>query len=249
MGLTRSQLARRADVSQRTLESIERGDTCRQSTKRKLLSSLRIPFYRNKEFFPLTALTSAAFERFQERALAVLRTANNYPYRFTIQGLGMLRFYLSKSQRLHIWSPKHAAPNASTLHSHPSAFVSTVLSGSLENHIYTQDPIAEPSDYYGQVLHCGKGGGLVGDRANVRLGLESVALYTIGHRYRMEIPQIHETKPNPGCVTLCDREGVGADYATVYWPLDTKWGDAEPRPATPDEVAEITEHALSVWGE
>ncbi len=52
MGLTPPQLARRADVSQRTIDSVERGGDCRQSTKRRLLNALRIPFYRKGEFFP-----------------------------------------------------------------------------------------------------------------------------------------------------------------------------------------------------
>lgn len=173
------------------------------------------------------------------------------PLEWTIQGLGMLRYYLpGTDDRLHVWSPGHAVDGVSAMHSHPWNFTSLVLSGKLKNEVYTNGSlIGESKPYNRQAIFCGEGGGLVGKPREVWLGMESAALYTPGQRYRMEAPQIHVAKPTPGCVTLCTREQVGnPDHAEVFWPIDETWGSAEPRPATAEERFSILGYALGVWG-
>ncbi len=49
--LSQQELARRADVVVRTIQSVEKGMNCRMDTKRKLLKALGVPFERRQEVF------------------------------------------------------------------------------------------------------------------------------------------------------------------------------------------------------
>ena len=51
LGWTQSELARRADVSARTVHAIEKGRPCRQSTKRQILLALGVPWELRDEYF------------------------------------------------------------------------------------------------------------------------------------------------------------------------------------------------------
>ena len=51
-GWTQAELAVRAHVSPRTIHAIEKGQDCRQATKRKILIALAVPWTAREEFFP-----------------------------------------------------------------------------------------------------------------------------------------------------------------------------------------------------
>lgn len=268
-GLTIPQAARLAGVSDRTWENAEKGHDCQRNTKRRMLKALRVPFNRNGEFFPMEPYSRARFTKLLLEAHDLiargLTEAQNElagapnlirelpPLVWSLQGFGMLRYYMpGTSQRLHVWSPDHAEPGVTAMHSHPWNFYSTVLSGELTNEIYTMDNVVGDSEpYYRQTIECGEDGGLVGNAERVWVGLQSVALYTPGQRYRQEAPQIHVSKPTRGCVTVCKREpipGANLDHARVYWPDSQVWGSAEPRTATAHERESILGYAIRHWG-
>lgn len=262
-GLTVPQMARLAGVSTATWLSAEAGNDLKRDTKRRMLKALRVPFHRNGEYFPMEPYTPARFDKLAQltfdlmaRGLAEAQfeiedgkpgTAlkGMTPLQWSLQGFGMLRYYLpGTTRRVHVWGD-----HVSDMHTHPWNFTSTVLSGRLENEIYVKDPIVgEGSKYYRQKIKTGPGRWLEGDPEEVWMGLRSVALYTPGQRYRQDFEQIHVSKPSHGCVTICERE-VPADYAFVYWREDEQWGTAEPRPATPEEREAILGNALRQWGE
>lgn len=188
---------------------------------------------------------------FDARAELRGTNATEPPLKFTLQGFGMLRYYYPGTDtRLHVWSPAHAVPDVSNMHTHPWNFTSTILSGHMENEVYTNGSlVGESKPYQRQLIRPGEGGGLADEPEEIWLGMESAALYTPGQRYRMEGPQIHCSKPSPGCVTLCEREQRHeADLAYTFWPKGGEWVSAEPRPATAEECASILGYALEVWG-
>jgi len=186
-------------------------------------------------------------------AVLEIKTGEPGALAWTLQGFGMLRFYIpGGGRRVHVWSPGHAAAGIPVMHSHPWNFTSTVVSGEIVNEIYSAD--ARPgaaSPYMRQRIFCGAGGGLDGDPEEVWLGMVSSGLYTPGQRYRMEAAQIHVSTPSAGCVTVCARDLAvpDPDRAVVLWPVGEQWGSAEPRPATPGERRDILGHALEVWGQ
>jgi transcriptional regulator with XRE-family HTH domain len=49
---TQSELAGRARVSPRTIHAVEKGQECRQATKRKILAALDVPWDLRNEYFP-----------------------------------------------------------------------------------------------------------------------------------------------------------------------------------------------------
>ena len=52
LGWTQNDLADRAGISARTIHAIEKGRSCRQATKRKLLRTLGVPWDLRDEYFP-----------------------------------------------------------------------------------------------------------------------------------------------------------------------------------------------------
>jgi transcriptional regulator with XRE-family HTH domain len=51
-GWTQAELAVRAHVSPRTIHAIEKGQDCRQATKRKILIALGVPWTAREDYFP-----------------------------------------------------------------------------------------------------------------------------------------------------------------------------------------------------
>lgn len=51
-GWTQAELAERARLSPRTVHAIEKGQSCRQATKRRLLAALMVPWDLRHEYFP-----------------------------------------------------------------------------------------------------------------------------------------------------------------------------------------------------
>jgi DNA-binding XRE family transcriptional regulator len=49
---TQAELAVRAHISPRTIHAIEKGQACRQATKRKILIALAVPWAARDEYFP-----------------------------------------------------------------------------------------------------------------------------------------------------------------------------------------------------
>jgi len=172
---------------------------------------------------------------------------------WSLQGLGMLRTYLTddKSVRLHVWDSDYAAENVSEMHTHPWDMVSRVVAGELANYKYTRHiSITEPPSYLQQAIHCGEGGGLIGEPEPVHLyGLPPVYIRK-GQEYTQTYDEIHVSVPENGTVTIVTRStppGGNPDRAYVFWPIEQEWVSAEPRPATAKEIEDICERSLLRW--
>lgn len=167
---------------------------------------------------------------------------------WTIQGLGMLRLYLDDEHvyRLHLWDPRLAFEQVSTIHDHPWDFESVIISGQMVNVRYLE---GSGLTYEGSELFCGAGGGLLPDtRRVVELQSHPDPVYLTGMRYKQEAPELHDSLPMEGAVTVIKRTfGPNRDIAHVYWPYNTQWGSAEPRAATREEVIHFTREALAHW--
>ena len=50
-GWTQTELARKSGVSARTIHAVENGKSCRQTTKRRLLNALGVPWELRHEYF------------------------------------------------------------------------------------------------------------------------------------------------------------------------------------------------------
>ena len=53
LGWTQNDLASKAGISARTIHAVEKGRTCRQATKRQILTALGVPWELRFDYFPL----------------------------------------------------------------------------------------------------------------------------------------------------------------------------------------------------
>ncbi len=203
---------------------------------------------------------------------SVLENADRFDW--SIQGFGMLRTYLSKSVRLHIWNQAFVVPNVSTIHDHPWDFISDVICGSITNQKYVVLRQHGPGAYYTDtpnrpefspcyenledthlcaVIRCGTGGGI--DKAACDMGQPqprhlmpfAERKYVAGSVYQQEASEVHETTAVPGTVTIVTRKfKKDTEHARVFFPLGTEWVSAEPRRATPAERASFVQPALAL---
>lgn len=168
---------------------------------------------------------------------------------WSAQGLGMLRCYLSKAMRLHVWDRALRVPGVSAIHDHPWSFTSHLLTGSLINVVYerceAEDPAALP--FRNATIQCGGGAHALAEPVTAFLRVKSSTCYSAGEAYHSSSDEIHESLPEDGTITIIDRtfDKANVDHASVWWAGTGPWVSAEPRPATPKEVLETLHKACA----
>lgn len=156
-----------------------------------------------------------------------------------IQGLGMLRLYLDKTVRLHVWHNGLVYPDTpSVIHNHPWEFVSRVIVGTLRNVRYTVASAGKNPNHHVAKILCGVGGGIIQESVkDVEMEISTVDEYKAGETYYQASDELHNTVFQNGTVTLVTRKfNDDADHASVAYPLGSTWKTAEPREASADEL-------------
>lgn len=193
-----------------------------------------------------------AFDDFRDKLRQVFLAAKDQPDGWSIQGLGMLRLYMSDDEtwRLHIWD-KDAVykPKPSPIHTHPWDLESTIIGGRITNQkwleIGSKVEGAVPLKYSVQAIKCGEGGCVLGEPQETWLTRGPVRSLGPKDFYAMQKDEIHETIFFDGTVTLLHRSFIGnRDIARVFWPAGREFISAHGRTATRDEVARATEKAI-----
>lgn len=181
------------------------------------------------------------------RSLTKFILENASAFKWSLQGLGMLRLYVGDDTRLHVWDLRHAFPGASPIHDHQQwGLHSTIISGSLHNVLFEEHPSGEPFLY--QTMKAGYGCHAIHEPREITLRRSSVTKYKPGECYSQEPQEIHWTVPRSGTVTIMRKSPTkDSELARVFWNAGTEWGSAEPRTATNSEVAQIVGYALSRW--
>lgn len=201
------------------------------------------------------------FGKIRSMVKAVLE--NPHRYDWSLQGFGMLRTYLSKEVRLHIWDHGYRVKDVTDVHDHPWHFNSLIISGSLINTRYIVHP-GGPSDeqvsalrirtpFIKSTIVCGVGGGnhiaTVKERGErVWIEPKEPETYEVGQIYRQEAHEVHHSSFSTGAVSLVTREFLpDTEHAHVFFRADTEWVSAEPRDAKPVEIEAICRTALKNW--
>lgn len=178
---------------------------------------------------------------------SLIRTILNNPHDFddwTLQGFGMLRLYLTKAIRLHLWHSEFAVADVSLLHDHPWDFESYIVSGRLVNYRYAE-VLHNGSPWQYSKIKCGAGGGMRSDPERVLLVESSPEILVGGNIYNQRSDEIHKSIPDDGTVTLIEREfKPDTEHARVFWPVGQDWVSAEPRPAAAWEINSFCQAAL-----
>lgn len=185
----------------------------------------------------------------------------------------MLRCYLTKNIRLHVWDSRLRVPEVSIAHDHPWDFRSYVVSGSIHNIVMKEDndqpnyvSLAAPIDefnwspdgenylmfgrtyqYTRTTIRCGTGGCELGDYVPVLLSVTACQHVPAGYFYERRAEEVHVSQPSEGCVTLVERQfRKDEEHAKVYF-RTPRWVSAEPRPATDEEIDRTIASALAAW--
>lgn len=172
-------------------------------------------------------------------------------HKWTLQGMGLLRLYLTPDVRLHVWDSRYRNPGVSMIHDHLQwDLESYVVAGVLRNRRYTRfaadaEPrLVRPEPYHCRVLRAGMGFEFREDQKDCLLLARPQEIYKVGESYRQDADEIHETDADDGTVTIMTKTQRGNELATVFWPRGTEWGSAEPRIARLPEIRDICANAL-----
>lgn len=178
----------------------------------------------------------------------IIETILSSPERYdgwSLQGFGLLRLYLTKELRLHVWDARFAIKDVSLIHTHPWDFESYVLSGRLTNFRYEK---VAGDTHLGCVIQCGENAQLKNEPEPCHLKEVSKEILFGGQTYHQKADEIHLSQPADGTVTLIERTfKADTEHAWSFWSKGAEWTSAAPRPATKEEVKWITSKALSIW--
>jgi hypothetical protein len=178
--------------------------------------------------------------------LAVLHILDHAgQYDWSVQGFGMLRLYIRKIGRLHIWDDRLRYPGVSMIHTHSWDLRSTIVSGNVRNTRFEEmDVIGLP--YHKQRLVTGFQAHMVSEAKTVRLLNHPAEWYEPGDVYRQAGHEIHLTDAANGTITLMERREDENGEADIYWPLGESWGTATPKVATLKEILDTTAYAKEI---
>lgn len=178
----------------------------------------------------------------------ILRNAVNLGRGWTVQGLGMLRLYLDDSTRLHVWNSRFIIPGVSPLHTHPWAFDSIVVAGTVRQRRYTEKICTEYIQSFNRAqITCGANA-KIEQQDKVWLSELPEEVFNEGQSYRQWAEEIHRSYPEDGTVTLVTRHfQADREHAYVYWQGENGFVSAEPRNATPEEIQVFCTVALAKY--
>lgn len=154
----------------------------------------------------------------------------------------MLRLYIRRLGRLHIWDSELRYPGVSMVHNHSWDLASTVVAGYVFNHRYTLDQFGEA--WMRRRLITGYECRFVEDGVPVTLLPQPQEVYAPGDVYVQKAHEIHRTDTLDVTVTLMERAEDVEGQADVFWRKGETWGTAKPRPATPEEITRTVERAI-----
>lgn len=177
-----------------------------------------------------------------------------FDLKWSVQGLGMLRTYLSDEIRLHIWDRSLRVKGVSPIHDHPWHLDSYIVSGAMKQHRYTISGLSALNlnlNLVAETLHmtkiqCGENACTKTEPVKVTAYKWPLEVYFSGESYRQTKDEIHESMAEDGTVTLVTRTFDGdRETARVLWRGEGGWVDAAPRPATGIEILKVCENALA----
>lgn len=184
----------------------------------------------------------------QAMARAILENA--HAFKWSLQGMGLLRLHLPGNCRLHVWDSRFRKPGVSMIHDHLQwALKSTILSGDLVNRKYRDfypGTFDTPTHSF-STIKPGYGTFFKHDPKPIKLIESEVHRYRPGDCYMQSPQEIHQTEARDGTVTIMRKTPTKDESARVFWPIGTEWGSAEPREASSMEVAAIVGLALERW--
>lgn len=190
----------------------------------------------------VTAADETAMDAGVNKAVVrqILTHALDFPWRMQEEiGLLGLRLDDRRQYRLHVWEP-HDDVGEPPVHDHPYDFVSTVIAGQITNTRYEETPSGAE---YSRVRYSTSDEG-VRRTDTVRLSATSATL-TEGDQYAQFAHELHDSRQEPGTVTIIRCTFKEVAELTVCLRGEDRFVSGQARPATLDEVKHVTTRALT----
>jgi hypothetical protein len=173
--------------------------------------------------------------------LDMVNRALTFPdeFKWTQQGLGMVRTKLTRALRLHIWHPSFLVEAASKVHNHPWNFTSRILAGRLSDITFTYQDLAPQMVV--NVIECGANAH-VKDTFIGHIAVDQIRSYKKGDCYSMFKEEFHSTSIGiTGCLSLIDRDlsSWENDDAEVLTYPNEEWVSAAPVDLSPERIRQI----------
>jgi len=170
--------------------------------------------------------------------LAILRHAEDFPWRMQDIGLLGVRLDDRREYRLHVWDPTDNS-GVPPIHDHPYDFTSEIIVGELTNTRFEEDPAGveyirfryPPADEH------------LRQSDIVRLSGTPTAFNENG-QYRQLAHELHASWQLPGTVTAIRCSWVEVSHLTVCLRGGDPWRSGQAREATRDEIKTFAARAL-----
>lgn len=173
---------------------------------------------------------------------AVKGPAEENPYEWSVQGMGMLRLYIRKVGRIHIWDSMLRYPGVSMIHNHSWDLQSTIVCGAISNVRYTFH--MDGDKYWRQIIQCGFDTKVMTPAETILLRASEPEYYGPGKVYNQRADILHRTYADDGTITIMERDLDQHGQAEVVWPYGEVWGNGQPRNATFAEVQTTIARAM-----
>jgi hypothetical protein len=165
-----------------------------------------------------------------------------HDYGWMIQDLGLLGLRLDEQRefRLHVWAPGSSIGEP-VIHDHPFDFVSRIVAGEMTNTRYDEDPSG--AKYLRERYSPGNEDQRTADIVQL---VGKVEIYRQGDEYVQLADELHDSRQLPGTVTIIRRRALReVKELTVCRSEDAPWVSGVSRPATFEEIKDITSQALT----
>ena len=170
---------------------------------------------------------------------AILRHAEDFPWRINDIGLMGLRLDEGHDHRLHVWDPTVATAEP-PIHDHPYDFTSTVVAGELTNTRFLDDPAGDEYVRFRYVPPAED------QRHADRVRLSAVSeVLRAGDDYRQFADELHASGQEPGTVTVMRCSWRSPGPLTVCVRDESLWSSGQARDATRDEITSFAAKALA----
>jgi hypothetical protein len=160
---------------------------------------------------------------------------------WVMQELGLLGLRLDEQReyRMHVWAPNRCV-GPPVIHDHPFDFTSRIVVGEMTNVRYVEDPAG--TKYLRERYSPPNEELRTADFVQLSGQAET---YREGEEYAQEDHELHSSHQLAGTVTIIRRAFGPPRELTVCRPEDAPWVSGLSRPATPNEIEEITSQALT----
>jgi hypothetical protein len=169
-----------------------------------------------------------------------------------LHGIGKLQLDLDPNISLHVWHEAGRFENVSTLHTHPWNLYSIIMAGCISSTQYEEHVVTDPEQYTHHWTQINI------DNPPLREGTEYfTAIRRAGNTtcqrgdtYSLQSSEIHESSYRNGSVSIVHKDrSFLRRTARIFWPKDEKFGSAEPRLASQNEIWVFADSALAIMEE